>query len=80
MIIEDIPGFLRDEKPHDVYRRIAQEMEDRRANQDWKRQLEAQRKRDEAVALHIGSLENAGLEDIDTLIDNLGKLLKRQAW
>lgn len=57
MIIEDIPGFLRDEKPHDAYRRMAQEVEDRRANEDWKRHLEAQHKRDEAVAEHIGSLE-----------------------
>ena len=79
MIIEDIPGFLRDEKPHDVYRRIAQEAEDRRANQDWKRQLEAQRKRDEAVAQHMGSLENAGLEEVDVLIEHLSKILARQA-
>ena len=77
MIIEDIPGFLRDEKPHDVYRRIAQEVEDRRANEDWKRQLLAQQKRDQAIAEHIGSLENAGLDEIDTLIKEISHYLRQ---
>lgn len=67
MIIEDLPGFLHPEADYDAHRALVKEAEDRLANENWKRQLLEQQKRDIAVGEYIGSLENAGLTDLGAL-------------
>ena len=72
--MDDLPAYLRSD--FDAHADLLRSAHENAARDDWMHQAQEQQSRLMAIRARIGSLENAGLEDID---EALRRLLRLQA-
>ena len=72
--MDDLPAYLRSD--FDAHADLLRSVQENTARDDWMHQAQEQQSRLMEIRARIGSLENAGLEDID---ESLRRLLRLQA-